>query len=180
MEKQNNTFLIVLLTIFIMLTLGLGVYIIYDKILKEDSKPITSESINNESEENEKKEQTKLSFEVYETTSASDDDYIKSASITILSENEMILSAGDGMAAIENSKGTYEINGSTLLYTRKYIQSYDDNDNLVWITCNQTDLYSENSCSDFGEKTEEFIIKDAKTILGKDGGNYSGVVFEAW
>lgn len=36
MQSKNNTILVVLLTIFVMLTLGLGGYIVYDKVLSED------------------------------------------------------------------------------------------------------------------------------------------------
>ena len=51
MENKTNTVLIVLLTIFIMLTMGLSGYIIYDKILKEDTEQQTNEPANNENEE---------------------------------------------------------------------------------------------------------------------------------
>lgn len=51
-ERKNNTGLVVLITVLVMLVLGMGAFIIYDKVINKTNEPTTGENSNNENDSN--------------------------------------------------------------------------------------------------------------------------------
>lgn len=75
--------------------------------------------------------------EKYSFTGENNNRYIN-IEVSIINDNEMMISSGDGMAQIEGTKGVYYINDDVLTYTRIYYD-FDFSGDKYWIPCSTID-----------------------------------------
>ena len=160
MENQkNNNGLIALVIVLFLLVLGLGGYIVYDKILTNKETPVEN-NVTNVDESNQEINQNNISLANLYGTYKYDYEYTNSygnkvhlkLELTLNSDGTAIYSESDGYAA-DKTRGTYTYENNKITYTRQYhVASNVD-------VANSTDTeYTD------GNPTEIFTVIDENTL----------------
>ena len=120
MEKKN-TGLIVIIVVMALIIGALGGYIVSNKLINKEPNQSENNDNNNNNDSKTEDKQFKLSdtyelpFPGYDTLG------ILHGTVKILDSKNMIFITRDVGSEVETTKGTYEIVGNTLKYTRKYV-----------------------------------------------------------
>lgn len=144
-NKKVEISVLVLIVLFIVAVVGgllLG-KILFEKTNPEELKTEENEKPKDEIKDEEQieavKDQVKVEEvrEKYSFTGENNNRYIN-IEVSIINDNEMMISSGDGMAQIEGTKGVYYINDDVLTYTRIYYD-FDFSGDKYWIPCSTID-----------------------------------------
>lgn len=112
--KRKNKGLIITIIILCLAVVGLGGYIVYDKLLQKDD---NTNDKDNEDDENEKEYTMAMIAGKYKFSKKLADPTI-SIELTLNEDGTASLIAGDGYAAMEVTEGTYTIVEDEITYTR--------------------------------------------------------------
>lgn len=144
-NKKVEISVLVLIVLFIVAVVG---GLLLGKILFEKTNPKELKTEENEKPKDEIKDEEQIEAvkdqvkveevrEKYSFTGENNNRYIN-IEVSIINDNEMMISSGDGMAQIEGTKGVYYINDDVLTYTRIYYD-FDFSGDKYWIPCSTID-----------------------------------------
>lgn len=157
MEKKNTVLIVIIVIMSLVIGL-LGGYFISGKFTNKNNEPEQTDNKTNDNTNTEKPEEKE--FKLKNKYSINSDELGKlRMTVEFISNNEVLITSGDGAAVIEQTKGSYEIKDSKLIVTRKYYLS-DTGSGDVWVEYNAATLKSMDL-----EDTQEFIIDKTNNSL---------------